>query len=126
MEFDLNGRKVTLNKEPKLEHVEMALGYEQDIILSIIDINSVGESDKETNITELLSKQLTGNPVNLRKYMTKQKLAEPMKTIMLCTGLSASELKDVEIRPLFLKCKEVLGGNASSFFAELDINIITT
>lgn len=122
MEFEIGGRTFEIRNEPLTEDVERVLDFDQDAVLSILDLGSISEQDKQKDITELLTQQLVKNPAKLKKYLAQQKLMEPIKTIMLCTGAALEEIKKVPLRPLYKKCKEVLGGSASDFFAELGMS----
>ncbi len=122
MEFEAGGRTFEIRGEPLTEDVEKVLDYDQDVVLSMLDLSSISEQDKQKDITELMTQQLVKNPQKLKKYLAQQKLAEPIKTIMLCTGVVPEEIRKIPLRPLYLKCKEALGGSASDFFAELGMN----
>ncbi len=125
MEFEINGKPFEIRSEPLTEDVENVQDYEQENILSILDLEGLSEQDKQKDFTELLTQQLVRNPAKLKKYLSRQKLAEPIKTIMLCTGATPEEIKKAPLRPLYLKCKEALGGSASDFFAELGMSTTT-
>lgn len=122
MNFKIGEHNFELREEPLTEDVERVLEYDQDIVLSVLDMSGLSEQDKQKDITELMTQQLVKNPTRLKKYLAQQKLMESIKTIMLCTGKKPEEIKQVPLRPLYLKCKEVLGGSASDFFAELGMS----
>lgn len=122
MQFELGDRTFEIRDEPLTEDVEKVLDYDQEVILSMLDLEGLSEQDKQKDITLLMTQQLVKNPARLKKYLAQQKLAEPIKTIMLCTGATLEEIKKIPLRPLYLKCKEVLGGSASDFFAELGMS----
>lgn len=125
MQFELGDRTFEIRDEPLTEDVEKVLDYDQEVILSMLDLEGLSEQDKQKDITLLMTQQLVKNPARLKKYLAQQKLAEPIKTIMLCTGATLEAIKKVPLRPLYLKCKEALGGSASDFFAELGMGTTT-
>lgn len=123
MEFQIAGRTFELRAEPLTEDVEKVIEYDQEIIFSAVDLENLSDEDRQKDVTVLLTQNLLKNPARMKKYLAQQKIMEPVKTIMLVTGLSPKELREIPLLSLYLKCKEVLGGNASDFFGKLDMTM---
>jgi len=113
---------IKFNEEPLTKDVEKVLKFDQKLMLSVIDVGKLTEEEKKKDITEVITNKLIENPEKMSEYLTKQKMATPIKTVMLVTGLTEREIQGMPIRPLYKKCVEVLGGNVDDFFRELGID----
>jgi len=121
MKLELNGKTYEL-REPLTEDVERVIEYDNKVLWDVLDLKRIKHEDKNRDIMELITEQLVNNPEKLKKYLLHQRLAEPIKTVMLCTGATAEELKHAPLRPLYKKCREFLGGTAADFFRDLGIS----
>lgn len=118
MIFRFEDNEYELNKDPTVRAVEQVLKFDQMMTLSYLDTANLSEEDKKKEIGKMLQEKILGDRILMAKYLAEQQIAEPVRTIMLCTGEEYEAVQEMPLRPLFDKCIEVMGGTASDFFSE--------
>lgn len=124
MKWEYDGREYDLHKDPTLKAVEAVTVFDTMLKLAYIDLSILSPEDMEKPVDVVLDQQLRSKPLLLAQHEAKLALAEHIRTVMLCTGLSESELQDTPLDVLFDKCYEVMGGTASDFFGRSMKNLL--
>jgi len=125
MDFEHDGRVYKLHKDPTLAAVEAVTVFDNLLKLAYIDVSILTEDDLKRPVDEILDQQLKTKPLLLAQHDSKVALSEPIRTVILCTGLSEMELQDAPLHVLFEKCCEVMGGTASDFFLKFMKSLIS-
>ena len=121
----LNGTNFT--GEPLTKNVGLALSFEQSGLTDLLGTAKLTPQEKKMDLNELILTKAMSDPSKLTESNLRQTIAEPVKTIILSTGLDYEQIRahPAPLKLLFEKSKDALGGTASDFFLELGIDTST-
>lgn len=113
---NIEGTVYSFFSEPTFAAAENVTVFDELLKISFIDLSILKPEDMARDPDDILKEQLKGK--RLAEYRAKCLMADPIRTVMLCTGLTEEDLQGAPIQKLYQKSCEAMDGTATDFFLD--------